>query len=90
MPAGRLATVSSGVGPAWVHLVPDEALLARASVDGLRRLPVVAVVDIRRSIPRSTASRHVVGGYEAFSPMAAKVMARMSTAMLQMMILIVV
>ena len=49
VPAGRLLPVSAGVGPACeVHLVPDEALLARARVDGVRRLSVVAVVDVRR------------------------------------------
>ena len=51
VPAGWLLPVPAGVGPAReVHLVPDEALPARARVDGLRRLPVVAVMDICRTL----------------------------------------
>ena len=51
VPARRFPPGSSRVRSASeVHLVPDEALLARASVDGVRRLPVVAVVDIRRRL----------------------------------------
>ena len=49
VPAWGFLPVSAGVGPACeVHLVPDEALLARARVDGVRRLPVVTVTDARR------------------------------------------